>query len=76
MAQIGLNLPGTSKKKFCVRSFPYLQFPFLTQSPQQVKYFGHKYLQNLLNSYTVVEALYTYQTPFDHQIKGGCSISS
>ena len=33
-------------------------------------YFGHKYFAKSINSQAMVEALYTYQIPFNHQIKG------
>ena len=61
---------ASGKGKLCVRSFPHIQFPLFTQALQQVSILATNILQKLLSSYTVVEALYTYQTPFNYQIKG------
>ena len=58
-----------------MRSFPHRQFPLLTQAAQQVSILATNTLQKLLSSYAVVEALYTYQTPFNHQIKGVAAAS-
>ena len=44
--------------------------PFLTQALQQVCTLATNILQKLINSHAVVEVLYTYQIPFNHQIKG------
>ena len=44
--------------------------PFLTQALQQLCTLATNILQKLLNSHAVVEVPYTYQIPFNHQIKG------
>ena len=59
----------SGKGKLCVRSFPHLQFPPFAQAPQQFSILATNILQKLLSSYAVVKALYTYQTPFNYQIK-------
>ena len=45
--------------------------PFSPKLHNKLNTLATNILQKLLNSHTVVAALYTYQTPFDHHIKRG-----
>ena len=61
---------ASSKGKLCLGAFLTPNSPLSQPSSATSLYFGHKYFAKLLNSQAVVEALYTYQTFFNHQVKG------
>ena len=54
----------------CVGSFPHPQFPLSHQSSVTSLYFGHKCFAKITKLPSGGQGLYTYQTPFNHQIKG------
>ena len=62
-----------SKDKIIYEEFPSPPIPFSHPSTTTSNtYFGHKYIYSkFLSFHVVVEALYTNQTPSDHQIKRG-----
>ena len=60
----------------CMRNYPHFQFPFLTQTLQQVSTLATKVFQKNYKLQCTGLGLVHLPKSHDHQIKGGCSINS